>query len=1052
MISFLCLLAGAIFTGYNELFKSEKVEKIKASSLVTKGDFFITVDNRWDDAAKRNFVEIGWGASSGLTNSGCRLLRSENAGANWTHQSMNYKKRIRVLNLFPDIYENNLKDWMDDPAVGLGLIDVTPVSITSFNSDPMSYLANAQGEYLYDAIFVGTADNNNNVALNAVAVDTLIAFVEAGRGLLMGHDTLSGNPQGWMGQTVDLTEMNRLAPYLGIDLRDQSAAGEGYPESTEIQLTNNGSLMKYPHEFENNQVFDIAGTHSFGQVAGSDHSGTIWSELKDPTSSGSGSFYDTPGSTANFYLVTKGNAGMIQTGHDNGSATLEEKKMIANTLYQLSQVSLEENVNDYAVTDDQAPGAPVIDIRCGSENGFDIRMDAKDKGKMYQWYVNAHTSSRVTKSDIRQEEVTSNIAGYFHRIVTDPNDPSLESFKTEVEGKKDTYGRIVESEFETDMYVAPNADTLSYPTGASFSVDQTQDLEEYLQVVAVDRMGNVSDVTTVQLKDLAQQVDFEIERTEDEASIVEVNLNNSLDRKMKSLEIQVSKNVDIDNFAGLTLPSQWYSFRNSGTTAYDSYSFSMESNNSIATIKSFLEQLNFNINAPVNTAGNIKIILHENLYTSWVDPEGVTHYYSFVPKIGTWMEAYNEAKMMRYRGLTGYLATLTSAEEHDFLYNNIGKTYGWLGGTRMRMTNPTTRRINDEIYIPTRIAEYTYDTSIAEDWYWADGPEAGQVFFDKPTYNVGGRTPPGMYSGFNNRDSNPGTSTFEPNNAASQEYCLQFAQASTTKYWNDMGHNATSYVAGFYVEFTEYGNQVEKEDVADVCWTAAIPQKISLKAYDDQGNALPEGDILYDQNLRIDAVITVIPEEIDFYTFIRVEDIADSPTVSSVYQEGKLIYSFRKANLHMRQVIINPKADLVVPSEGYAVIKNRLANAGNPIIDDNYQLAARISSDTLSNDPSFTPVVFSIGHLQDTSDEVRLSLIIPEFYKCTGYSLSSDEASHTSSPDSTDDVVTLTSQSLYDQSELWLTIYLEPSVTNDGSPQPYSWDYKHNDLGKIKTK
>lgn len=1042
---------------------SPKKEKIEASEVVTTGDFRLTADNRWDGTDKKSYAELNWDDVPDLSSEGYRLYQSED-GTTWDVRSTRYGDAIKVLNIYPDVYPNDVRDWMSDPTVGLGLIDVTPVSLTDFNTnsnnDPLGYLKNAQGEYQYDVVFVGTANANNNVSFNEKAVDRLIEFIDAGRGLLVGHDVLSGNTRGWAGLTADLTQNNRLAPYLGIELRNQHVLGELYPGSSTVIVNNNGYLMKYPHELENDQELSVPYTHSFGQSAGIAHNGTIWLNFKNPGTWDLSKIHDTPTSTANFYLVTNGNAGMIQTGHSSESAnrsTIDERKIIANTLYNLAQITLESKANDYTVLDNAKPEQPELIIRCGNEENVNIRVDATDKGKEYQWYVEANTkNSGVKTSDKVKETITSNIAGYFYEVSNSPTS----TLATQVEAKKDAFGRIDPSDY--DLYVAPNDDSVKYETAASFSLTEKNTSGKYVHVLAVDRANNVGAVSSQQIKDMIQPIDFEIERTGNEAKLVELAVDSTMDSKMKSIEVQIPKHTEIKDFLTMTLPTDWYSFENSETTDYYSFSFAMQTNNSAATIQTFLEGLRFTIKSPVNTSGNIKIILHEEAYTYWIDPSGKRHYYAFIPEVHTWMEAYNRAKTMSYRGLTGYLATLTSEQEHDFVYDNIGKTFGWLGGTRLRMTTPSAKRIDDESYISPNIAHYTFAAGTASDWYWANGPEAGTVFFDKARFIDGGQSPAGVYNGFHNVDNNPGTPRTEPNNSGTGEYVLQFAQANETKYWNDIGHDATAHVAGFYIEFSEYGGQTEGEEITDVCWNASIPQKISLKAYDEQGTALTDGDIIFDQQLRLEQAITVQPKKLEFYSFIEAKEMDNTPrglnyTVSKTYQEGKLIYSLRKAVLHVRQVINIPKDELVVPSEGYAVIENNLYNSGSPSLDTNYKADMTVPSGKQTDNPSFSNWAISTSHLTSVQDEVHLSVTVPEFYQYEGFYLTDEAsdpngASHSTNTSKTTGNVSLGRGTIDGQKEFWLTFYLKPTETNQGKPQPYSWDYNHNDLGKIKTK
>lgn len=87
-----------------------------------------------------------------------------------------------------------------------------------------------------------------------------------------------------------------------------------------------------------------------------------------------------------------------------------------------------------------------------------------------------------------------------------------------------------------------------------------------------------------------------------------------------------------------------------------------------------------------------------------------------------------------YSGLTGYLVTITSKNENDFIYNSVVKNRGssWGGATRAVFTDGT--KINDESSISENIADYNFPLTdpAAANWYWIDGPEAGTEFYKGP--------------------------------------------------------------------------------------------------------------------------------------------------------------------------------------------------------------------------------------------------------------------------------------------------------------------------------
>jgi hypothetical protein len=876
--SIFCSLAALLLAGGFWLSQTESkkdIEKIEASTVVTAGDFRLTANNKWDNTAKRNYAQLDWDDIPNLTQSGYKLYQSED-GNTWENRSLSYGKSIKVLNVYPDVAgSDGLKAWMDglglESSDGTNLIQVTPVTLTEYNTNPDLYLKNNQGDYQFDVIMFGSWDTYYWQKLEEIGFNATNDFIESGRGVLFGHDTIAQHnthkPSGsdYFLNFRDLLGIGYPSSVKSNNVNDWDCKRSVWSGSRQIVIKNDGYLMKYPFEMENEQLLNIPLSHSI--EFSNKNVGIVWAEFEEPMVSPYTSIYDDATWRGGWYLKTNNNVGMIQTGHSSGQSSDDERKIIANTLYNLAQVSVDNNAADYSVTDDKAPEKPEAIIRCGNENNLNLKIDAKDKGKEYQFYVEADTRDQgLLQSDVVKESITSNIAGYFYEVTNS----ATSNLAARVEGLKDEYGRIDPNDY--DLYVAPDNDTVDYDTIAMTTISEKNTSGKYVHILAVDRANNVSAVSSEQIKNLVQPIDFEIERTEDEAKIVDLALDSSIENKMKSIEIQIPKNIEIKDYSSLVLPNDWYSFENSETADYYSFSFAMADNNSLAIIQNFLESLRFTIKNPVNDPRNIKIILHDKIYTSWIDGNGVTHYYVFMPEMTdpgkNWFEAYNSAKRLTYKGLRGYLATITSEEEHNFIFDNIAKEPGLLGGTRGILKSGN--KINDENTVPQNKDDYDIDQ---DEWYWANGPEAGEIFYVGKTRAGGGTVPVGAYDGWS---KNKAPLDDEPNNnwyKVQEEFSLQFAYANS-KDWNDMpgyvGYH-DQFNLGYYVEFSEYGDQVEGEDPSDLCWSAAIPQKISLKAYDESGGALTRGDLLYDQELRIGKAITVQPKSLEFYEFIEAQ-------------------------------------------------------------------------------------------------------------------------------------------------------------------------------------
>lgn len=147
---------------------------------------------------------------------------------------------------------------------------------------------------------------------------------------------------------------------------------------------------------------------------------------------------------------------------------------------------------------------------------------------------------------------------------------------------------------------------------------------------------------------------------------------------------------------------------------------------------------------------------------------GNGHWYDYVLPASTaltgftWNGAFAHAPTQTFSGMSGYMATVTSQGEQDFIFANVTNQTAWLGG-------------ND------RDTEGT--------WMWKNGPEAGQVF-----YIAGAGVQPG-YSYWNGG---------EPNNCCGGENDLQINWNTGSGQWNDHGTpSSPNNLWGYIVEYSE---------------------------------------------------------------------------------------------------------------------------------------------------------------------------------------------------------------------------------------------------------
>ncbi|WP_037317927.1 nidogen-like domain-containing protein [Salegentibacter sp. Hel_I_6] len=93
------------------------------------------------------------------------------------------------------------------------------------------------------------------------------------------------------------------------------------------------------------------------------------------------------------------------------------------------------------------------------------------------------------------------------------------------------------------------------------------------------------------------------------------------------------------------------------------------------------------------------------------------HYYEYVSGTFTWEQAKADAATRTLNGLQGYLATITSASENEFILTKLSDD-GWIGGSDYFS------QINSALG-----STFFNNQSEAEGkWYWVTGPEAGTQF------------------------------------------------------------------------------------------------------------------------------------------------------------------------------------------------------------------------------------------------------------------------------------------------------------------------------------
>ncbi len=161
---------------------------------------------------------------------------------------------------------------------------------------------------------------------------------------------------------------------------------------------------------------------------------------------------------------------------------------------------------------------------------------------------------------------------------------------------------------------------------------------------------------------------------------------------------------------------------------------------------------------------------------------GKAHYYEYVRPSGnpSWATALSSAASRSLYGMQGYLATITSQQENDFIKTKL-LSDGWVGGS--------------DDYQQVKAAtgtNYTNQSQTEGKWYWITGPEKGTPI------STGNNSPVAVNGAYMNWASG------EPNNSG-DEHSIQLYSSQNGK-WNDLSGAATSSVPGYVVEYGGYSN------------------------------------------------------------------------------------------------------------------------------------------------------------------------------------------------------------------------------------------------------
>ena len=481
------------------------------STTIKKGDFELHGNYSFDDIADSGSVKLNWVGLPNLAD-GYKVERSTD-DVNWEEISSNYGKKVKILNVYPNDAKY-LKAWMTPITDS---IEVDEVSLEEFNKNYKDYIED-DGSSIYDGLYFGSADSNGGWVtgvndLTDKSQPVVAKFADTGRSIILGHDTISTAQTGHKYFNTFAPKLDLWVRYLPGQSTDYKVGNStNWLSSRQVQISNSGSLTKYPFKITST-VKDISLTHTVDQYYLYNSDAIRWMvfvppfknndqgpELKEPDY-----LYDNQNRKVgddNWYLITKNNYAMIQTGHITGSCTPDEAKIIANTIYYTSTLNTSNSGTDPQAKDKVAPNTPNLTSNDTNNDKFDLTIKSQDNPSYYYYQVtgnvNDKTSNKLTpkSSDVIQQQALSDIKGYFYAIDSTSN-PGTNA--ANVKYKDSDPSKVDTSAANFLKVTQPNTN------GNSATLTNQQLLKNsknYIHVVAVDRDNNISTVQTTKISDL----------------------------------------------------------------------------------------------------------------------------------------------------------------------------------------------------------------------------------------------------------------------------------------------------------------------------------------------------------------------------------------------------------------------------------------------------------------------------------------------------------------------------------------------------------------------
>ena len=208
--------------------------------------------------------------------------------------------------------------------------------------------------------------------------------------------------------------------------------------------------------------------------------GNIWMELTE------GNYWNEFSEIKNdeYYLTTWNNTAMIQTGHSGGQSTEDERKVLANTLFYLKQLTHKKEILDNSARDLENPNKPGnVSTAVNEDNTTNIRFRRpEDNGSTYEYYVKGLDGSREFTSDTKSATITTGVKKYKVAITDGDYEPD----------PSDSAWQEVESTGENENITIMDVSYLGV---------------KYINIKTIDGAGNISETYRQKLEPTSQELE-----------------------------------------------------------------------------------------------------------------------------------------------------------------------------------------------------------------------------------------------------------------------------------------------------------------------------------------------------------------------------------------------------------------------------------------------------------------------------------------------------------------------------------------------------------------